>query len=547
MPKSKKRAAASTPSQKAAKKAKPLSETHKAINAANRRAANDEAAAKVVAAATREPVRLHLVRNSRAPPTPEPTPRARPAQRYMNRPSPVPPPSAQPVQSLEAEEDLLQIAQAAMFGTQPPVDEEVDWFTQVSDRVTQETPEEEEFHYSAKWTAFAVKEIVACESQHLSNSTPLVLYRLNQWIDKELAEQSRTFSARSTRAIASYARCAPADRFERRIKDNFDYSELVAQLKRWRNSGKKELKIDVNIQLKEVVSTGNTTIDLTQSEPAVKRKTATEIHKIAMPHLQAAELDSGLHGSAITSRWSCTVLECANYGHACWYDGAANSAINHYPLKGVDVKDWSEDINKTPLVTPESPPAFLLLRLAKHKVNGKTMPQSSQQASSQQQGNSWLQQQFVAPYYPIVPPQMWQYMQQAQQFYPAPPPLPPPPQVPTPSQAPAPPSQALAAPQAQSIPQETSTASPIHTDTSPDDLIKEFIAWLKPRWKTQDLLLEEIQAKLIAEDFEVDTIQAITEQRWESWHFRPGRLAKLNAEYYRFKSWRINGGIAGVN
>lgn len=191
--------------------------------------------------------------------------------------------------------------------------------------------------------------------------------------------QPRTFSKhRSIRAAAWFGRAATADRYERRIKESLDYSELVDELKRWHTGGKKDLRVEMTVELTESSTAAAAAadrpplVDLTVVPDIPKRKTATDIHKLALPYQQAEDADSGCHGSEITGRWSCGLKDCTNYAHACWYPLAANTAVNHYPLEGPDIKLWSEAIRRHPgRVTKEAPPADIIIKLERRKNGGK--------------------------------------------------------------------------------------------------------------------------------------------------------------------------------
>lgn len=60
-------------------------------------------------------------------------------------------------------------------------------------------------------------------------------------------------------------------------------------------------------------------------------------------------------------------------------------------------------------------------------------------------------------------------------------------------------------------------------------------------------MLDAVGRQLLSDGFELDTIKAISEDRWEAWAFKPGHLIKLKDDVKRFKRMRVSSGLGGVN
>ena len=83
-------------------------------------------------------------------------------------------------------------------------------------------------------------------------------------------------------------------------------------------------------------------------------------------------------------------------------------------------------------------------------------------------------------------------------------------------------------------------SSPIHLETDSTELLKEFFEEISTHRQLAKhaAKLLDIQEKLITQDFDLDGIKHITEQRWESWDFTAGLLLQIQRQISPFKNRR---------
>ena len=303
------------------------------------------------------------------------------------------------------------------------------------------------------------------------------------------------------KAIAYYG-LRKLSKHELDVLTKLEYEAIVDKAFAWQRREETAIRIDLEIHIEKELPLANRL-----ESPAIQQTLAPSQRArnsaIARQLQQAAETTlEGDNSALLRARWTCLQAACSNnYKGGYCYWNSSDSSDNYFPITKEVVADWSRDIKDNRL-TIEEPSVSIITMLMKARERLRSQSYSHKKASksaAEPAGQSMIQQFFGYGFEQL-------------------------------------PGAAIAAKRSPTPIAKPPSSQP--SITTPLELIEQFFnhCLLQHRWLGLQDDIDTIRTTLINEGFNIQGIERVSKEDWQSMDLKRGQFEKLKES---LRKWKI--------